>query len=105
MCDGDYDGGCNDPDYYDIQFREQNPEIYGNDEVMQEYYGSENDEQFHQEYLRWKRNHPNKIKSFHEEPKPKRPTNDPSNFDEWPNIIIFLILVSIFTFLFIKACG
>ena len=52
MCDGDHDGGCNDPDYYDIQFREQNPEIYGNDEVMQEYYGSENDEQFHQEYLR-----------------------------------------------------
>ena len=34
MCDGDHDGGCNDPDYYDIQFREQNPEIYGNDEVM-----------------------------------------------------------------------
>ena len=40
MCDGGYDGGYNDPDDYDLEFRQQNPEIYGNDEYMQDYYGN-----------------------------------------------------------------
>ena len=41
MCDGSYDGdGYGDPDYYDLEFREQNPDIYGNDEYMQNYYGT-----------------------------------------------------------------
>ena len=39
MSDGGYDGGCSDPDYYDLEFRQQNPSIYGDDEYMQEYYG------------------------------------------------------------------
>lgn len=125
MCDGGYDGGCNDPDYYDIQFREQNPEVYGNDKVMQEYNGSnasvhrrkrvssqqndntrsEKDEQFHQEYLRWKRNHPDKVQSFREKPKPKQPSDDPSKIVEWPNIVLVLILASIVSFLLIKCYG
>lgn len=125
MCDGGHDGGCNDPDYYDIQFREQNPEVYGNDEVMQEYNGSnasvhrrkrvssqqndntrsEKDEQFHQEYLRWKRNHPDKVQSFREKPKPKQPSDDPSKIVEWPNIVLVLILASIVSFLLIKCYG
>ena len=125
MCDGGYDGGCNDPDYYDIQFREQNPEVYGNDEVMQEYNGSnasvhrrkrvssqqndntrsEKDEQFHQEYLRWKRNHLDKVQSFREKPKPKQPSDDPSKIVEWPNIVLVLILASIVSFLLIKCYG
>ena len=71
MCDGDFDGGFSDPDYDDLEFRRYNPSVYGDDEVMQYYYGSgqkqqqgdgtqrtpqqiQADEQFHQEYLRWK---------------------------------------------------
>ena len=71
MCDGDFDGLFSDPDYDDLEFRRYNPSVYGDDEVMQYYYGSgqyqqqvdgrqrtpqqiQADEQFHQEYLRWK---------------------------------------------------
>ena len=60
-----------DPDYDDLEFRRYNPSVYGEDEVMQYYYGSgryqqqvdgsqrtpqqiQADEEFHQEYLRWK---------------------------------------------------
>ena len=125
MCDGGYDGGCNDPDYYDIQFREQNPDVYGNDEVMQEYNGSnasvrrqrrvsrqqsdntlsKEDEQFHQEYLRWKRNHPDKIQFFREKSKPKQASDNPSKIAEWSNIVLVLLLATIFSFFLIKCCG
>lgn len=71
MCDGDFDGLFSDPDYDDLEFRRYNPSVYGDDEVMQYYYGSgryqqqvdgsqrtpqqiQADEEFHQEYLRWK---------------------------------------------------
>ena len=66
---------------------------------------SEKDEQFHQEYLRWKRNHPDKVQSFREKPKPKQPSDDPSKIVEWPNIVLVLILVSIVSFLLIKCYG
>ena len=39
MCDGGYDGdGYGDPDYYDLEFREQNPDIYGDDEYKKKWY-------------------------------------------------------------------
>lgn len=35
MCDGGFDGsGCGDADYEDLDFRLQNPHVYGNDEYM-----------------------------------------------------------------------
>ena len=41
MCDTEYDGGgYEDRDYYDLEFRQQNPDIYGNDEYMQVFYGN-----------------------------------------------------------------
>ncbi len=99
MCDGGYDGGYSDPDYYDLEFRQQNPNVYGNDEYMQDYNGSgrsgrrdsgrtarrcntraEKDKQFHEEYLRWRRNHPEKIAFFREKSvyKPKGVNNNSS---------------------------
>lgn len=72
MCDGDFEGGFSDPDYDDLEFRRYNPDVYGNDEVMQYYYGTgrdtrqqadgiqrtpqqiRSDQEFHEAYLRWK---------------------------------------------------
>ena len=72
MCDGDFEGGFSDPDYDDLEFRRYNPDVYGNDEVMQYYYGTggntqqqadgmqrtpqqiQADQEFHEAYLRWK---------------------------------------------------
>ena len=101
MCDGGYDGGCSDPDYYDLEFRQQNPDIYGNDEYMQDYYGCGNrsyqrrstpkrrgraqkkaDDQFHEEYLRWRRNNP-----------------------IWVNIIAALIIYPLIIMAIIDACS
>ena len=91
MCDGGYDGGgYSDPDYYDLEFREQNPDVYGNDEYMQDHYGPNRsgrnacqyrqaqrryssryqaDRDFHEEYMRWRRNNPDKIAFFREKSK------------------------------------
>ncbi len=75
----DYNG-CSDPDYYDVEFREQNPEVYGNDELMQSYRGSSrrvqqprrgragrptaDDERLHREYQQWKKKNPERVKEF-----------------------------------------
>ena len=40
MCDGDFDGLFSDPDYDDLEFRRYTPSVYGDDKVMQYYYGS-----------------------------------------------------------------
>jgi len=75
----DYNG-CSDPDYYDVEFREQNPEVYGNDELMQSYRSScrrgqqsrlvrahrptADDERLHREYQQWKKKNPERVKLF-----------------------------------------
>ena len=81
MCDGDYIDGCGDPDYYDLEFRLQNPEVYGNDEYMMDMYPSQarqqkpasqnrrrrytrNDSDFSPEYLQWKAMHPDRVAYF-----------------------------------------
>ena len=109
MCDGGYDGGgYSDPDYYDLEFRQQNPDVYGNDEYMQDYYGSyrsvhqnrraqrrdysrtDADRQFHEEYLRYRHNHPDKIAFFREKSKLKYGT-DSSTSDDRILIVICII--------------
>ncbi|MBR5687088.1 MAG: hypothetical protein IKX36_03925 [Prevotella sp.] len=78
MCDGDYNDGCGDPDYYDLEFRLQNPDVYGNDEYMTDMYPSQtrrqksatqrrytrNDSDFSPEYLQWKAMHPDRVAYF-----------------------------------------
>lgn len=125
MCDGGgYDGGgYSDPDYYDLEFREQNPDIYGNDEYMQGYYGygryskqqrptrkrrsraqKEADRQFHEEYLKWKRKHPERIAALKENSVFNSGTGS-GKTSVWPNIIAALILYPIVIFLIINACS
>ena len=127
MCDGGYDGGgYSDPDYYDLEFRQQNPEIYGNDEYMQDYYGNgryshpqrlsskkhnysrkEKDRQFHEEYLRWRRNHPEKI-AFFREKSMTSPQNGSANSDSvplWFCIIAGLILYPLLIMAFFDSCS
>ncbi len=114
--------GCLDPDYYDVEFREQNPEVYGNDELMQSYRGSsrrgqqprqgrtyrpsdsaksrsQKAAQFHSEYEQWRRNHPDKIAFF-------RSQSGSNSNDEfiWPRIIIALIIWPIIIFALIQSC-
>jgi hypothetical protein len=80
MSDGDYYDGCGDPDYYDLEFRQQNPDVYGYDEYMIDMYPpqtqrkrpatpnrsrySRNDSEFSPEYLRWKAMHPDRVEYF-----------------------------------------
>lgn len=124
MCDGGYDGGgYSDPDYYDLEFREQNPDIYGNDEYMQDYYGNgryskqqrpprkkrsraqkEADRQFHEEYLKWKREHPERIAALNENSVFNSGT-DGGQTSVWPNIIAALIIYPIVILLIINACS
>lgn len=120
MCDGDYDGGYGgDPDYDDLEFRERNPNIYGNDEYMQDYYGSSRknryhkranqtyydqtsaDRQFHEEYLQWKRDHPDKVALYRKHSKIQPTSTSSSKDDFWAAIIggFFFIL-----FLIIACC-
>ncbi len=86
----DYNG-CSDPDYYDVEFREQNPEVYGNDELMQSYRGSSrrgqqprrgrahrptaDDERLHREYQQWKKKNPERVKEFQSDSRQSRSQN------------------------------
>lgn len=124
MCDGGYDGGYSDPDYYDLEFRRQNPDIYVNDEYMQDYYGCGNrsyqrrstpkrrgraqkkaDDQFHEEYLRWRRNNPDKIAFFREESAVSPQTNNNDGIPIWVNIIAALIIYPLIIMAIIDACS
>ena len=127
MCDGGYDGGgYSDPDYYDLEFRQQNPDVYGNDEYMQDYYGSykrvqqnrqtqrpdysrtEADRQFHEEYLRYRRNHPDKIAFFREKSKVKHGTDSNTSNEGipiWMCIVGGFIIYPLIIMEFIDACS
>lgn len=124
MCDGGYDGGCSDPDYYDLEFRQQNPSIYGDDEYMQDYYGrggysyqqrpsakrrshaqKDADDQFHEEYLRWRRNNPDKIAFFREKSAVSPQTNNNDGIPIWVNIIAALIIYPLIIMAIIDACS
>lgn len=76
-----------DPDYDDFEFREIYPKIYGDDEPIEVSRPSQNrrvqnlpmewtknDEQFHQEYLKWKRDHPNRVEEIKGKTKSQRMT-------------------------------
>jgi len=125
MSDGGYDGnGCSDPDYYDIEFREQNPGVYGNDELMQSYRGSgrsqrqqrqrqthptsESDRQFHQEYLKWRKANKHKIASFRSPSEIKRKKVTVNNSDEtayiWICVILALIVYPLLIFMLVQSC-
>ncbi|MBP3230367.1 MAG: hypothetical protein J6I61_10705 [Prevotella sp.] len=122
MCDGDYDGGYGgDPDYDDLEFRERNPNIYGNDEYMQDYYGSSRknryhkranqtyydqtsaDRQFHEEYLQWKRDHPDRVEYFKSK-KHGRMNGRTQQELEWPEIIVRLIILAFFIAVMVFSC-
>lgn len=126
MCDGGYDsGGYGDPDYYDLEFRQQNPDVYGNDEYMQDYYGdgrrvqntqrsrygkrdyrmSEADKQFHEEYLQWKRKHPERVRFFQNPSDLSYSSPSDSQQSVWPNIIVALIVYPLVIFLLVQSCG
>lgn len=127
MCDGGYDGGgYSDPDYYDLEFRQQNPEIYGNDEYMQDYYSNSRyssqrqpttrrqsraqkitNDRFHEEYLQWRRNHPDKI-AFFREKSMTSPQNGYANSDSvplWLCIIVGLIVYPLIIMTLIDSCS
>ena len=118
MCDGGFDGsGCGDADYEDLDFRLQNPHVYGNDEYMHFYYSSgkrsrqdevvriysrmNNDQQFSEEYQRWKQNHPDKVALYRKHSKIQPTSTSSSKDDFWAAIIggFFFIL-----FLIIACC-
>ena len=119
MCDGGYDGdGYGDPDYYDLEFREQNPDIYGDDEYMQSFQSSRRynirtrkrtpsiaDKQFHEEYLRWKRNHPERVEFFRSPSVKDINKRISKSTSIWPNIIAALIIYPIVIALIINACS
>ncbi len=115
MCDGDYNG-CSDPDYYDVEFREQNPGVYGNDELMQAYRGRRQQNQnfrkrretprerinreFHDEYLEWRRNHPDKIKFF------RSPSHDDSfGVGFWIYIVFAIAFYVVLITAIVNSCG
>ena len=119
MCDGDFGGGYGDPDYYDLEFREQNPSIYGHDEYMQDLDGSagnayqngqtangynyqtKNKGQFSEEYLKWKRDHPDRVAFFQSKPyKPKTENSTAAAL----GIAIYLIILTVLAILFIDGC-
>ncbi|MCR4582510.1 MAG: hypothetical protein K5764_03015 [Prevotella sp.] len=125
MSDGGYDGyGCSDPDYYDIEFREQNPGVYGNDELMQSYRGtgrnqrqqrqrrsystSESDRQFHQEYLKWRKAHSDKIAFFRSPSEIKRKKVTVNDGNEtayiWFCVILGLIVYPLLIFMLVQSC-
>ncbi len=115
-----YDNDCSDPDYYNIEFREQNPEVYGDDELMQSYRNSryngkqnkrysnysrktgKKDDSFHQDYLQWRKDHQDKIKFF------RSPSGSRYNGDAttpiWPSIIIGIIVYSVLIFAIVTSC-
>lgn len=115
-----------DPDYDDFEFREQHPDIYGDDGVMDDYYGglrraSQNksqrssfgtwttkDEQFHQEYLAWKSINHKRIEQLNTpSPQPeKEPQSSPS--DEsfiWVQIVFGLMIYAALVILLIQSCN
>lgn len=115
-----------DPDYDDFEFREQHPEIYGDDGVMDDYYSEQRyarqnksqrsysgtwttkDEQFHQEYLEWKHINHKRIEQLNTPlPKPeKEPHSSPS--DEsfiWVQIVFGLMIYAALVILLIQSCN
>ncbi len=118
----EYDGGYSDPDYYDLEFRRQNPGVYGNDEYMQAYHGRSRysqgnkstrrsksrkaDGEFSQEYLKWKRKHPERIAALRAKSDPPRPVQrNHQSGSVWPNIIAGLIIYPLLIWLLIESCG
>ena len=89
-----------DPDYDDFEFREIHPEIYGDDTTelsrkravrKKPMEWTKKDEQFHQEYLAWKRKHPNRVEEIKAKPqKPKNASDNPGS-DE-PSYILYIFL-------------
>ncbi len=116
----DYNG-CSDPDYYDVEFREQNPEVYGNDELMQSYRGSNrrgqqarqgrahrptaDGDRLHQQYLQWRRDHPDKIAFFRSS---SSQSDGPGNVNSptiiLPYVVLALIVWPIIIAVLIQAC-
>lgn len=108
-----------DPDYDDFEFREIYPEIYGDDESIEAAQPSQNrrvqnhpmewtkrDEQFHQEYLKWKRSHPHRVEEIKEKiPKdnPDYPGSDEPSYII--HIIIALLLYPVLIFMLIQSCN
>lgn len=110
-----------DPDYDDFEFREIYPEIYGDDEPIEVSRPSQNrrvqnlpmewtknDEQFHQEYLKWKRDYPNRVEEI--KGKTTKPKDDPDCpcSDKPPYIIyiiIALLLYPALIFMLIQSCN
>ncbi|MCR4854340.1 MAG: hypothetical protein K5893_12205 [Prevotella sp.] len=122
MCDGDYGGGCGDPDYYDLEFREQNPHVYGDDEYMQAYRGTsgkgnasrsqprqsnvpeELRKQFHEEYVAWKKRQPKTkqtVQTIRQQPQQKE---SPSGPVSWLYMLAGLAIYTFFVFAMIYSC-
>ena len=91
-----------DPDYDDFEFRELYPDIYGDDEPIASSRSSQKrvarkkptewtkeDEQFHQDYLKWKRAHPNRVKEIMDKPQKPEEGNDYPSSDEPPYFYTF----------------
>lgn len=86
MCDGEWGS---DPDYYDLEFRQQNPDIYGNDEYMLDYNGRD-------DY------------SNQQRPSTKKHNNNNNNNNGipiWVNIIAALIVYPLLIMTIIDACS
>lgn len=119
MCDGDFDGGFSDPDYDDLEFRLSNPSVYGHDEYMQELYGpagkacqngqmpkgnrqNESDSDFSEEYLQWKRDHPDRVAFF--QSKSSKLNSDGESGNAF-GCAIFLAMCIVFMLFYIDACS
>ncbi len=119
MCDGDIDGGFSDPDYDDLEFRLSNPSVYGHDEYMQDLYGpagkacqngqmpkgnrqNESDSDFSEEYLQWKRDHPDRVAFFSS--KSKKNEADPGG-SVGLNFVLGILVWSLAIWIFVDACS
>lgn len=119
----DYNG-CSDPDYYDIEFREQNPDVYGDDDLMQSYResrverprsrgysrnynyrGRRNlsaDDEFHQEYMQWRRNNPSRLEEW------RKPSIYPNGHREEEGasaVLLMIIIIAIIVFIMVFMFG
>lgn len=108
MCDGDF-GGFSDPDYDDFEFREQHPYVYGDDGAgssptrsrRQSRYDSAPpvDNDFHQRYLKYKRDHPEKMREL------RKSYKSPESASTADMIAGFLIIVFVITFCIIMCAS
>lgn len=117
MSDGDYNNGSGDPDYYDLEFRLNNPDVYGNDEYMMDMYPPQtqrqkpatqnrsrrngNDEEFSPEYLQWKAMHPDRVEYFqkHAGKGQNKAQDDLSGCDGMISIIAIMVVAFFIIFL------